>query len=204
MSSNYPPALPEADRSGEAPLPAKLEPLVESARSLARAATSQNTHRAYAADWRDYLGWRIRQGLEARPLADPETVGLYVAALASGAGRRSVATIERRLSALVWNFAQAGPGLRPPGPPRRHRACGRAPHPWPAAGAERGAHARASRRHARRAAPVRSAQHARPGDPAASASPAGCAAPKSSASTAAPRTRWRARAGWKCSTTDSC
>jgi hypothetical protein len=57
------------------------------------------------------LRWRARQGLDARPLADPECVGLYLAALASGgpgAGgkARTVATIERRLSALAWNFAQ--------------------------------------------------------------------------------------------------
>jgi integrase len=95
-----------------APLPARLDPLVETAKTYARAATSAHTNRAYAADWRDYLGWRVRRGLEARPLADPETVGLYLAALASGSGsggrRRSVATIERRLCALVWHFAQRG------------------------------------------------------------------------------------------------
>ncbi len=51
-----PPALPEAEQPGGAPLPAKLEPLVETARAYARAATSRNTNRAYAADWRDYLG----------------------------------------------------------------------------------------------------------------------------------------------------
>ena len=111
MTGNQPPALPEGEQPGGAPLPAKLEPLVETARAYARAATSQNTNRAYAADWRDYLRWRARQGLDLRPLADPECVGLYLAALASGAagagGRpRTVATIERRLSALVWNFAQ--------------------------------------------------------------------------------------------------
>jgi integrase len=87
-------------------LSAGLVSLVDAAQAYARAATSQNTNRAYAADWRDYLGWRARQGLEQRPLADPETVGLYLAALASGARPRRVATIERRLSALAWNFAQ--------------------------------------------------------------------------------------------------
>ena len=105
------PALPEDNQPGEAPLPAKLEPLVETARAYARAATSKNTNRAYAADWRDYLRWRARQGLDLRPFADPECVGLYLAALASGAAGaggkpRTVGTIERRLSALVWNFAQ--------------------------------------------------------------------------------------------------
>ncbi len=111
MTGSQPPALPEGERPGGGPLPAKLEPLVETARAYARAATSKNTNRAYAADWRDYLRWRARQGLDLRPLADPECVGLYLAALASGAkgagGKaRTVATIERRLSALGWNFAQ--------------------------------------------------------------------------------------------------
>jgi len=99
-----PPDLPDAPAPA---FPSRLEPLVETARTYARAATSQNTNRAYAADWRDYLGWRLRQGLESRPLADVETVGLYLAALASGGGR-CVATIERRLSALAWHFAQGG------------------------------------------------------------------------------------------------
>lgn len=91
-------------------LPSRLTPLVETAQSYARAATSAHTTRAYAADWRDFLGWRVRQGLETRPLADPETVGLYLAALASGAGGRPrrIATIERRLSALAWQFTQRG------------------------------------------------------------------------------------------------
>ena len=48
MTSNDPPALPEAESSGAAPLPSKLEPLVETARAYARAATSRNTNRAYA------------------------------------------------------------------------------------------------------------------------------------------------------------
>ena len=111
MTANQPPALSEAERPGEAPLPSRLAPLVDAARAYARAATSRNTNRAYAADWRDYLRWRARQGLDARPLGDPECIGLYLAALASGeegaGGRpRTVATIERRLAALAWNFAQ--------------------------------------------------------------------------------------------------
>src|SRR5271166_4559939 len=111
MTRKWPPALPEAEQPNEAHLPARLEPLVDTARAYARAATSKNTNRAYAADWRDYLRWRARQGLDLKPLADPECVGLYLAALASGATgsgaqARTVATIERRLSALAWQFAQ--------------------------------------------------------------------------------------------------
>ena len=52
MTGSQPPAMPDGERPGGAPLPAKLEPLVETAR-------------AYAADWRDYLRWRARQGLAA-------------------------------------------------------------------------------------------------------------------------------------------
>jgi integrase len=111
MTGSQPPAMPDGERPGGGSLPAKLEPLVETARAYARAATSKNTNRAYAADWRDYLRWRARQGLDLKALADPECVGLYLAALASGAkgagGKaRTVATIERRLSALAWHFAQ--------------------------------------------------------------------------------------------------
>jgi integrase len=92
------------------PLPAKLEPLAETARDYARAATSENTNRAYAADWRHYCAWARRQNLEPLP-PNPQVLGLYIAACASGAAGPaacSVRTIERRLSALAWNFAQRG------------------------------------------------------------------------------------------------
>ena len=152
MTVTGPPALPEAEHPGEAPLPGKLEPLVETARAYARAGTSKNISRAYAADWRDYLRWRAGQGLDIRPLADPECVRVYLAALASGAkgacGRsRTVATIEQRFSALVLNFA-------PQGPPCRDRARRRPTHPWSASGPEGGAFAGTSPGHARRPAPV--------------------------------------------------
>ena len=75
MTTKPPPALPEGEQPGETPLPSTLEPLVDTTRAYARAASSRNTDRAYAADWRDYLRWRARQGLDARPLADPERVG---------------------------------------------------------------------------------------------------------------------------------
>jgi integrase len=45
---------------------------------------------------------------------DPQTVGLYITAQASGVGNRkpnAVSTIERRLSALAWNYAQRGLAL---------------------------------------------------------------------------------------------
>ena len=69
-----------------------------------------NTRKAYGSDWRHFSGWARRHGLPALP-PDPQVLGLYVAACASGAitGKPdSVATLERRISALRWNFAQRG------------------------------------------------------------------------------------------------
>ena len=47
---------------------------------------------------------------------DPQTVGLYITACASGKATgdkkaNSVSTIERRLSSLTWNYAQRGQPL---------------------------------------------------------------------------------------------
>jgi integrase len=89
-----------------------LENLVETAKDYASGAIAKNTTQAYASDWRHYVSWCRRQGLSSLP-PEPQTIGLYIAACASGpvaAGREpsSVGTIERRLSALSWNFAQRG------------------------------------------------------------------------------------------------
>ena len=104
-----PPAVDRAT-GGAGPLPARLAPLAETARDYARAVASPNTNRAYAADWRHFSAWARRQNLAALP-PDPQVLGLYIAACASGAAGPkacSVSTIERRLSALMWNFAQRG------------------------------------------------------------------------------------------------
>jgi integrase len=90
--------------------PAKLQNLAERARDYAQASSSENTRRAYASDWRHYSAWARRHDLPALP-PDSQVVGLYISACASGAltGKPcSVRTIERRLSALAWNFAQRG------------------------------------------------------------------------------------------------
>ena len=93
------------------PLPARLERLAEAARDYAKASSAANTRRAYAADWKHYSAWCRRQNLDPLP-SDPQVIGLYIAAQASAtSGDRkasSVGTIERRLSALAWNFAQRG------------------------------------------------------------------------------------------------
>ena len=72
--------------------------LAETARDYAEASSSANTRRAYASDWRHYSAWTRRHAFPAlppNPRGDP--------------GKPcSVRTIERRLSALAWNFAQRG------------------------------------------------------------------------------------------------
>ncbi|MER8727565.1 site-specific integrase [Mesorhizobium sp. M1027] len=96
-------------------LPAHLEALAGRARDYIEAASSANTRRAYAADWKHFSSWCRRQGSEMFP-PDPEVVGLYIAACASGTATgdkkpNTVSTIERRLSSLSWNFAQRGQPL---------------------------------------------------------------------------------------------
>jgi integrase len=98
-------------------LPVHLDVLADRARDYVEAASSTNTRRAYASDWRHFASWCRRQGFELLP-PDPQTVGLYITALASGSAvgsapgaKKSVSTIERRLSALTWNYAQRGQKL---------------------------------------------------------------------------------------------
>jgi integrase len=98
------------------PLPAHLEQLTSRARGYVEAASAANTRRAYTADWKHFAAWCQRQNLSPLP-PDPQVVGLYITACASGSGGASVArsirpntvsTIERRLSAIVWNYTQRG------------------------------------------------------------------------------------------------
>ncbi|UCI10599.1 site-specific integrase [Mesorhizobium sp. B1-1-8] len=96
-------------------LPAHLESLAGRARDYVEAASSANTRRAYASDWKHFSSWCRRQGIEMFP-PDPQVVGLYITACASGAVTgdkkpNSVSTIERRLSSLTWNYAQRGQPL---------------------------------------------------------------------------------------------
>ena len=102
------------------PLPAHLQDLTERARTYVEAASSANTRKAYAADWKHFTAWCRRQDLSPLP-PDPQVVGLYITACAGGSvglpasgkaerGKKpnSVSTIERRLSAIGWNCAQRG------------------------------------------------------------------------------------------------
>ncbi|MBW4656874.1 MAG: tyrosine-type recombinase/integrase [Kaiparowitsia implicata GSE-PSE-MK54-09C] len=96
-------------------LPAHLETLADRAREYVEAASSPNTRRAYDSDWRHFCAWCRRQGLAHLP-SDPQVVGLYITACASGeaTGNRkpaAVSSIERRLSALSWHYRQLGERL---------------------------------------------------------------------------------------------
>ena len=111
VSSGLPSSLPKARTA----LPTHLEHLADRARDYVEAASSANTRKAYASDWRHFSGWCRRQGLEVLP-PNPHTVGLYITACASGeaipGGKpNSVTTIERRLSAISWNYSQRGTPL---------------------------------------------------------------------------------------------
>ena len=91
-------------------LPRHLEQLADRARDYIKASSAENTRRAYAADWRHYSAWCRRQALDPLP-PDVQTIGLYITACAAGqAGPKAdaVSTIERRLSALSWQFRQRG------------------------------------------------------------------------------------------------
>lgn len=106
------PSLPAVAPSHQS---SQLDALANRARDYVEAASSTNTRRAYASDWKHFASWCRRQGIEIFP-PDPQLVGLYIAACASGTvtdGREpnSVATIERRISALTWNYRQRGQPL---------------------------------------------------------------------------------------------
>ncbi|KJS14428.1 MAG: integrase [Hoeflea sp. BRH_c9] len=102
----------EASAPEPSPFPAHLQDLTDRARGYVEAASSANTRRAYASDWKHFSAWCRRQNLTPLP-PDPQVVGLYITACASGAAERgvkpnSVSTIERRLSAIGWNAVQRG------------------------------------------------------------------------------------------------
>jgi len=108
VSADLPSPIPQANGG----LPAQLQNLAERARGYVEAASSANTRKAYASDWRHFCAWCRRQNFPPLP-PDPQVVGLYITACASGSAERggkanSVSTIERRLAALSWNYAQRG------------------------------------------------------------------------------------------------
>ena len=100
-----PPAVDPAASPARAPRPARRDrPRLRPRRHIAK----------HQPRLRRRLAPLFRLGAAAKPPAlppDPQVLGLYIAACASGAAGPkacSVSTIERRLSALMWNFAQRG------------------------------------------------------------------------------------------------
>ena len=92
--------------------PLELRHLAHRAQAYAQAALSKNTRLAYEADWKHFSAWARRNLLDLLP-PDPQKIGLYITACASGdssiGGRKNaVSTIERRLAALSWGYAQRG------------------------------------------------------------------------------------------------
>src|SRR4051812_20893732 len=89
--------------------------LAEKARDYARRSRSENTGRAYRADWRAHAAWCRKRGL-FESSSEPRLIGLYLTALASerqpgGQGPLNVRSIERRLAGLGWHFRQRGTSL---------------------------------------------------------------------------------------------
>jgi len=78
------------------PLPAVSE-LTAEALDYGRAALSENTMRAYRADWREFQDWCAARGRQSLP-ASPATVANFASMLADG-GKR-VPTIARKLAAV--------------------------------------------------------------------------------------------------------
>ncbi|WP_242225024.1 tyrosine-type recombinase/integrase [Shinella zoogloeoides] len=105
-------ATPTSPLPASAGLPAQLQDLTDRARGYVEAASSANTRKAYASDWKHFTAWCRRQSLSPLP-PESQVVGLYITACASGTAERgmkanTVSTIERRLAAIGWNYAQRG------------------------------------------------------------------------------------------------
>ena len=84
-----------------------LDRLVATAREYASAAASDNTLKAYAKDWAHFTRWCRMRGTDPLP-PTPELVGLYLTDLAASL---LPASIARRLSGLIWGYAQRGQPL---------------------------------------------------------------------------------------------
>jgi site-specific recombinase XerD len=82
-----------------------LVQLEDAVRDYARASKAANTLRAYRADLADFTLWCADHDLARLPAA-PETVALYITALAQAGARAT--TIQRRLSALSQAHQLAG------------------------------------------------------------------------------------------------
>lgn len=96
----------------QAPSSPALNRLADTARGYAEARSSSNTRKAYASDWMQFSRWCRRKGFDVRE-PNPEIVGLFLAASASGDGiaKAAVSTIERRLAAITTTYRSLGTHL---------------------------------------------------------------------------------------------
>lgn len=100
---------PGGDGTKPAIVSPSLSRLAGTARDYAAARSSANTSRAYASDWVQFARFCRRKGFDPRE-PDPQVVGLFLAAMASGEGatKAAVSTIERRLAAITTTYRSAG------------------------------------------------------------------------------------------------
>lgn len=98
--------LPLDVASSSTILPAVLRRHADAAMAYARASRAPATVRAYATDLRHYESWCRAHGLTALP-TQPATLALYLAAHAQDL---SVATLQRRLAAIIVANRRAGFG----------------------------------------------------------------------------------------------
>lgn len=85
----------------------RLANTAQTAADLGKAAKSPNTRKAYDSDWRAIRAWCASHQLAPLPAA-PATIGLYIAALGSGAGARAPSTIERVLAGIAHQHRMKG------------------------------------------------------------------------------------------------
>jgi len=86
-------------------LPDLLRAEIERAADYARASRSAATQRAYASDWRIFVGWCATRQIENLPAA-PGPVATFLAAEADRGVKAN--TIGRRLAAIGYHHRQAG------------------------------------------------------------------------------------------------
>jgi integrase len=105
-------ALTSTPEVSGSPLSPALTRLAETARDYAANRSSANTQKAYASDWAQFARWSRRKGFDAAE-PNPEVLGLYLAASASGEGiaKAAVSSIERRLAAITTTYRSAGTPL---------------------------------------------------------------------------------------------
>lgn len=82
----------------------QIQDAIDRAEAFYRAATAQNTRKAYDVAWRCFTSWCHRNDLSALP-ADAATVGLYLAALAD---THKLSSLRLRLAAITVAHRNAG------------------------------------------------------------------------------------------------